>query len=1153
MEIKIASLNCRGMRQDGKRRKIFQLLKSRSIDICFVQETHCINIKEGKNWGVQWGGPAYWSFGQSNSCGVGILFSSALDLKFQKFHYDHEGRLLYVDINILGVQYRLICTYMPTNSQDRKNFIKKLQLLLHTSKKIIWGGDFNFVESLILDKEGGNFERGSVGVNEFSSVKTDFDLVDVYRNLYKNQKVFTWSDSSDAIHCRLDRFYISKCLCSLLSDIEVFPVPWSISDHSLVEVSFKAFSSDTRQLGPGYWKCNTSVLSDRDFKADLEMSWANFAEIEDKDGDWWDGFKSSVKRLVILHSNRLSLQSQKHLHNLMAQFRDLKAQERVNPGIHAANILRIEFEIESLLVKTAHGAKIRSKAKYLDDAEKPTRYFLRKEKNRGQHKFISELETAKGKITEKSDILKYCKEFYKELYSKVDIDQSLLDFFVKDLPKLSEEQSAHLEGHITRGECQKAISKMKNSKAPGIDGLPKEFYQKYFYLFGDEFVTLINRLYEEGSLSTTQRVGVITLLCKEPKSAFLLSKWRPISLLCVDYKIISKAICNRLKSVMGIIVNIDQTCSIPGRSISDNIHLIRNIVDYANQKQLPCAIISFDQAKAFDRVSHDYMFQVLKGFNFGPSFIKWVNLLYHNVFSMVLVNGFFTEPFQIFKSVRQGCSLSPLLYVLCMEPLAIKVRQDPHISGLRIPGSSEEVRIIQYADDTNLVVTTIASIRKVFLLWELYGLASGSSLNKDKCWGLWLGGWKNNPEKAYGLNWVSDSKKIFGIYLGNSDVVTQNWEQVLSKFSRSIDDQKGRFITLRGRSVLLHSVICSKIWYVGSHFWLPTRYEEALNKKLFAFLWGGKNECVKRKTLLGGLPEGGLGVCDLSAKIKGFHIKHIKQLCFGDYCKWHSFAIYWVGQFLRKYNSAFASNFIPHSEQMPVFYRQVLDSLNQCVMLKPSVELERITTNSAYQIFLSGRVVAPRVLLKFPTVDFVQVWSNVWNKFVSQNVQNLAWKLAHNILPVKSYLYHLNICKSVACPFCTRPETAEHLFFQCPMTQLLWAKVTELLVQTSQTSFKLGKRIILFSIFEISHSAHLNSLFLQLVGEARVVIWSCRNQKLKEGKAFTPEGLVLIFLSNLRERIWADFMRLDRISFCSFWTMNNVLSSVTGNDLVINF
>ena len=147
---------------------------------------------------------------------------------------------------------------------------------------------------------------------------------------------------------------------------------------------------------------------------------------------------------------------------------------------------------------------------------------------------------------------------------------------------------------------------MKDSKSPGLDGLPKEFYLKFFPLIGNAFVEMINSCFNLGTLCPTQKRGVITLICKNKDKKEILNFWRPISLLNVDYKIVSKSITNRLSKVMSSIIGDHQTCAVPGRSIQDHLHLIRSIFSYVNAKDYRCGMVNLDQAKAFDRVSHHY-------------------------------------------------------------------------------------------------------------------------------------------------------------------------------------------------------------------------------------------------------------------------------------------------------------------------------------------------------------------------------------------------------------------------------------------------------------------------------------------------------------------------------------------------------------------
>ena len=120
----------------------------------------------------------------------------------------------------------------------------------------------------------------------------------------------------------------------------------------------------------------------------------------------------------------------------------------------------------------------------------------------------------------------------------------------------------------------------------------------------------------------------------------------------------SKSLSLRLQKPLPFILKKDQTCSVPGRSISDNVHLFKNIFDFVEQKELRCEFLNLDQANAFDRVSTNYLLRVLSSFGFGPMFISGIKLLYTDISSCVIVNGHIGLEFPA-KSVRQGVAISP--------------------------------------------------------------------------------------------------------------------------------------------------------------------------------------------------------------------------------------------------------------------------------------------------------------------------------------------------------------------------------------------------------------------------------------------------------------------------------------------------------------
>jgi hypothetical protein len=235
---------------------------------------------------------------------------------------------------------------------------------------------------------------------------------------------------------------------------------------------------------------------------------------------------------------------------------------------------------------------------------------------------------------------------------------------------------------------------------------------------GADLVSVFNNNFSLGRLSFSQRTGLITLLYK--KGDRLETKnWRSISLLCTDYKILAKVLTNRLLRVLPSVVHPDQTCGVPGRFSSENVRALTDIISQVNQTNSAAAIISLDQEKAFDCVDWSFMLHVLDRMNFGVSFRSWVKLLYADIFSTILVNNYVSQLFPVTRGVRQGCPLSPLLYVLVAETIANAIRKDSSIGGYLLPDGSR-TKVFQYADDTSILVQSDDSICALFSLFDRY-------------------------------------------------------------------------------------------------------------------------------------------------------------------------------------------------------------------------------------------------------------------------------------------------------------------------------------------------------------------------------------------------------------------------------------------------
>ena len=170
---------------------------------------------------------------------------------------------------------------------------------------------------------------------------------------------------------------------------------------------------------------------------------------------------------------------------------------------------------------------------------------------------------------------------------------------------------------------------MARSKAPGSDGLPMEFYLKFWNILGADLAAVLDSCFNSGSLCLSQRRGIISLSFKKGDRLEPLN-WRPITLLNMDYKIASRVIAACLLKIIHLVVDKDQTCGVPGCFTGTNVSLLRDVVDYASFLNTPVAVLSLDQGKAFDCVDWSFMRATLSAMGFGPSFISWVDLFYQS-------------------------------------------------------------------------------------------------------------------------------------------------------------------------------------------------------------------------------------------------------------------------------------------------------------------------------------------------------------------------------------------------------------------------------------------------------------------------------------------------------------------------------------------
>ena len=192
-------------------------------------------------------------------------------------------------------------------------------------------------------------------------------------------------------------------------------------------------------------------------------------------------------------------------------------------------------------------------------------------------------------------------------------------------------------------------------------------------------------------MSNTQKKAVITLIEKKGKDRCFIENWRPISSLNVDAKIMSKVIAARVKEVLPNVIHRNQTGYVKDRYIGETVRSIFDIMELTDAENIPGLSIFIDFQKAFDTLEWDFLLKFLEALNFRDHFIHWVRLSYKNIQSCVINNGTASDYFTLKRGVRQGDPLSPYLFVLAVETLAIAIQNNVQIKGIKTGNEVKKV------------------------------------------------------------------------------------------------------------------------------------------------------------------------------------------------------------------------------------------------------------------------------------------------------------------------------------------------------------------------------------------------------------------------------------------------------------------------------
>ncbi len=603
--MRLSTWNVNGLGNPVKRKKVMAMLKNKNCDVVFLQETH-MSKEESEKLCVGWVGHVFYSIGSVKSRGVIILVSKHLQFKCLKQFKDSSGRMIIILAEIQSQKLILATIYAP--NLDDPNFFIDLESKLQAAGNhaVVLGGDFNLLMDPALDHSGAVLHRVPKAAVTLQRICKSLGLIDIWRIMNPSGRDYTFFSPVHKTYSRIDFFLISKALTSSTMGSDIGNI--LISDHAWVGLDLLPQSERRKSYR---WRLNSSLLQDpvnvewlrTELKNYLEINWQSVSAA----GVAWEALKAVIRGRIIQHTSYQKKNKTRELlelENLIKQTETELKHRMTQDGMR--KLTKLKYQYNNIITQKVEFNLFRARQTYFESGDKAGKLLASYIKQRELASTIPAVRSPAGDLlTATVDINQAFEEFYSNLYSSTSTtnDEEIHTFIEPlGLSKLTDEQRDFLDLDITIEEIIGVIKALPSNKAPGPDGFTGEFFKSFATELASPLLEVYKEALRRGVLPPTLRQALISLVPKKGKDLDECKNYRPISLMQIGVKIISKILANRLDSVITSLIHTDQVGFIRGRSSSDNIRRFVDIMWSVADTQSPVAAISLDAEKAFDMV-----------------------------------------------------------------------------------------------------------------------------------------------------------------------------------------------------------------------------------------------------------------------------------------------------------------------------------------------------------------------------------------------------------------------------------------------------------------------------------------------------------------------------------------------------------------------
>eukprot|EP00253_Pinus_taeda_P008941 PITA_08941 len=576
-------------------------------------------------------------------------------------------------------------------------------------------------------------------------------------------------------------------------------------------------------------------------------------QVANKEAHFWDNLKRLKKATIEWAKERKKAQVEElsHIDEKLRDSEDPEADGYLNQETKD-KILKLENQRSKILLEQEEEWRQKSRAIWLKAGDENTKFFHNYAKGRKNANTIWKLRDPDGsEASSFEDLSRMGKRHFQNLFTaQGGITLAEIIRTAQSFPRfVDEEEAENLMEVVTKEEVEHVLKSMAKDKSPGPDGWTSELFNHFFELIGDELTEVVNESRRKGEMYSPFNATFIALIPKkEDPDSF--EDFRPISLCNCVYKIIAKIIAMRLKPILSKNISSEQFGFLDGRQIHEAIGVAQETIHSIKQKIKKGAVIKIDLSKAYDRICWTYLRMMLTHLGFKVDFINWIMGCVSSVSFAVLINGAASSFFKGQRGLRQGCPLSPLLFLLVAEGLSrliSEAKRTGMIKGLEVAANLFITHLL-FVDDILLFTNgNLDEVKELKAILDLFMKATGMQINirKSQCI---LEGFSRNERTQITASLpfeslpMDDPFKYLGFWLKPNSYKKQDWQWLVAKIEAKIGHWSYKWLSRAGRLTLVNSVLQAMPVFWAALTWVPKGVLHKIKKLCSRFLWAGAKE-----------------------------------------------------------------------------------------------------------------------------------------------------------------------------------------------------------------------------------------------------------------------------------------------------------------------